>query len=104
MENYAEYKEKYEEISAEYEKEKEQLTKLYHLYEETDNDCRRLKEETKNWYGWYNSNKDIFNKLFSTTPPFSVTTDNWTSETVTPSESPIEDIPGEPKNQEEARI
>lgn len=68
MENYAEYKNKYEGTVVEYEKEKERLTKLYQLYEETDSECKRLSEETKNWQNWYDSNKDIFNKLFSTAP------------------------------------
>ena len=79
---YAEYKEKYEEVNAEYEKEKERLTKLYHLYEETDAECKRLKEENKKWQEWYNSNKEIFSKLFSTAPP--VGTPPSTGETVEP--------------------
>jgi len=69
QENYTEYKEKYESMAAEYEKEKERLTKLYHLYEETDHECKRLTEENNNWQRWYNSNKEIFNTLFSSTPP-----------------------------------
>jgi cingulin-like protein 1 len=69
MENYVEYKEKYEEVSAEYEREKERLTKLYQLYEETDNECKRLKEENANWQKWYNEKMDMFNRLFSATPP-----------------------------------
>ena len=47
QESYSEYKTKYEEVNAEYEKEKERLTKLYQLYEETDAECKRLKEENK---------------------------------------------------------
>jgi len=79
---YAEYKEKYEEVNAEYEKEKERLTKLYHLYEETDAECKRLKEENKKWQEWYNSNREIFSKLFSTAPPVGTTPS--TGETVEP--------------------
>ncbi len=75
MENYSEYKEKYEGMAAEYEKEKERLTKLYHLYEETDSECKSLSEQNKNWQNWYNANKDIFNRLFSTAPPISITED-----------------------------
>jgi chromosome segregation ATPase len=69
MQNYAEYKEKYETMNAEYEKEKERLTKLYQLYEETDSECKRLTKENKDWQNWHNSNKEIFNKLFATSPP-----------------------------------
>jgi len=68
MENYSEYKEKYETMTVEYEKEKERLTKLYHLYEETDSEHKRLSEENKSWQNWYNSNKEIFNKLFASVP------------------------------------
>jgi len=68
-ENYSEYKDKFESMNAEYEKEKERLTKLYQLYEETNSECIRLREENQNWQNWYNSNKDIFSRLFSTTPP-----------------------------------
>jgi len=91
LENYAQYKEKYEEVCTEYEKEKERLTKLYHLYEETDNECKRLKEETNSWKEWYNSNKEIFDKLFSTAPP--VATTEWSSDETSPAppERPIED-------------
>ena len=64
-----EYKDKFTELSSQYEKEKERLTKLYKLYEETESECDRLKKETKGWQSWYDSNKEIFNKLFSTTPP-----------------------------------
>jgi chromosome segregation ATPase len=77
MENYAEYKEKYEGMAAEYEKEKERLTKLYHLYEETETECKSLSEQNKNWQNWYNANKDIFNRLFSTAPPISITESPW---------------------------
>ena len=67
-------KEKYEAINAEYEREKERLTKLYQLYEETDNECKRLKEENANWQKWYNHNMNTFNKLFSAAPPIPTTT------------------------------
>ena len=73
MENYVQYKEKYEEVSAEYEREKERLTKLYQLYEETENECKRLKEENANWQNWYNQNINTFNKLFSAAPPVTTT-------------------------------
>lgn len=68
-ENYAEFKDRFEAVTIEYEKEKERLTKLYQLYEETNSECTRLREENQNWQNWYNSNKEIFSKLFSTTSP-----------------------------------
>jgi len=67
-EKYAEYKDKFNDISTQYEKEKERLTKLYHLYEETETECKRFREETKGWQNWFDSNKAIFDKLFSSTP------------------------------------
>lgn len=69
FEKFIEFKDKFEEVSQQYEKEKERLTKLYHLYEETENECNVLKEQNDKWNEWYNSNKDIFNKLFSAAPP-----------------------------------
>jgi chromosome segregation ATPase len=78
-EKYAEYKDKFSETSEQYEKEKERLTKLYHLYEETETECNKLRKETKDWQNWFNSNKEIFNKLFSASPPVS-TVNTKTSE------------------------
>lgn len=68
-EDFSQFKDKYEEMTVEYEKEKERLTKLYQLYEETDFECKRLKKENQEWDNWYNSNKEIFSKLFSSSPP-----------------------------------
>jgi len=70
-EKYAEYKDKFSETSEQYEKEKERLTKLYHLYEETETECNKLRKETKDWQNWFNSNKEIFDKLFSAPPQMS---------------------------------
>ena len=87
LEELAQYKDKYDEICGEYEKEKERLTKLYQLYEETDTECKRLKEENAKWTDWYNAKMSIFNQLFTNAPP--VATD--TPETFTPIDSdPIE--------------
>jgi chromosome segregation ATPase len=66
---YAEYKDKFDDLSVQYEKEKERLTKLYHLYEETEAECKNLKEEVKNWENWFDSNREIFDRLFSMSPP-----------------------------------
>lgn len=70
-EKYSDYKEKFDELTSQYEKEKERLTKLYNLYEETESECKILKQENKDWQSWFNSNKEIFDKLFSNTPPTS---------------------------------
>jgi len=66
---YKEYKDRFDEISEQYEKEKDRLTKLYHLYEETETECKNLREEVKNWRNWYESNGEMFERLFSTAPP-----------------------------------
>jgi chromosome segregation ATPase len=68
-EQYVQYKDKYNDVNQSYEKEKERLTKLYHLYEETEHECKRLKQENEQWQNWFNSNKDIFDRLFSAAPP-----------------------------------
>ena len=67
-EDFSQFKEKYEEMTVEYEKEKERLTKLYQLYEETDFELKKIKKENQDWQNWYNSNKDMFNKLFASIP------------------------------------
>jgi len=90
-EDYKEFKDKFEALNTEYEKEKERLTKLYQLYEETNSECTRLKEENQNWQNWYSSNKDIFSRLFSTSPPIG-------HPSVTPDE------PIEPENLDEEPI
>jgi len=89
QENYSEYKNKYEEVNAEYEKEKDRLTKLYQLYEDTDAECKKLREETSSWQKWYDSNKEIFNKLFSQGPPTVASTDYVEMPTISP-DSPTE--------------
>lgn len=93
LEDYSEFKIKYEEIKEEYEKEKERLTKLYQLYEETDSECKRLRQANQNWQNWFSSNKEIFDKLFSTVPPGFVS--NSTNEEWKPtvSENPEDDQP-----------
>lgn len=89
QENYSEYKNKYEEVNAEYEKEKDRLTKLYQLYEDTDAECKKLRAETSSWQQWYDSNKEIFNKLFSQYPPTSAPMQNIEMPTISP-DSPTE--------------
>jgi len=97
-EKNSEYKARYEDLNAEYEKEKERLTKLYQLYEETDAECKRLKEDNHNWQKWFDSNRDIFDKLFSAAPghrlnetPFETTSSDSTT-TSTPEDSRPDEI------------
>jgi chromosome segregation ATPase len=72
LEQFREFKEKFDDVSQRYEKEKERLTKLYHLYEETENECKMFKQESEQWRQWFNSNKQIFDKLFSAAPPLEI--------------------------------
>jgi predicted nucleic acid-binding Zn-ribbon protein len=67
--SYAEYKEKYSELSKQYEIEKERLLKLHHIFKERDDECTKLREEVNGWQDWFNSKKDIFDRLFSAAPP-----------------------------------
>lgn len=64
-EKFAEFKTKFEEVSTEYEKEKERLTKLFRLYEETEAENQTLKEEVKEWQGWFDANEELFTRLAS---------------------------------------
>jgi chromosome segregation ATPase len=65
FEQMTEFKNKFEEVSTEYEKEKERLTKLFALYEETDAENKKLREEVTGWQNWFSSNEELFSKLFS---------------------------------------
>jgi chromosome segregation ATPase len=65
FEQFAEFKPKFEAVSAEYEKEKGRLTKLFRLYEETESENKQLKEELRGWQSWFSSNEELFTKLFS---------------------------------------
>jgi chromosome segregation ATPase len=65
FEQFADFKTKFEEVSVEFEKEKERLTKLFRLYEETESENKQLKEELNGWQNWFNSNEELFTKLFT---------------------------------------
>ena len=65
FEESAEFETKFEEISVEFEKEKDRLTKLFRLYEETEAENRKLKDEGKEWKNWFDSNENVFTNLFS---------------------------------------
>jgi len=65
FEQFADFKPKFEAVSMEYEKEKERLTKLFRLYEETESENKQLKEELRGWQSWFNTNEELFSKLFT---------------------------------------
>jgi len=65
LEQFVGFKTKFEEVSMEYEKEKERLTKLFRLYEETESENKMVKEELRGWQNWFDSNEELFTKLFT---------------------------------------
>ncbi len=65
FEQFAEFKTRFEEVSCEYEKEKERLTKLFRLYEETESENKQIKDELRGWQSWFDSNEELFTKLFT---------------------------------------
>jgi chromosome segregation ATPase len=65
FEQFADFKTKFEEVSTEYEKEKERLTKLFRLFEETESENKQIKEELRDWQNWFDSNEELFTKLFT---------------------------------------
>lgn len=85
FEQSAEFKAKFEEVSEEFEKEKERLTKLFRLYEETEAENKRLKVDIKEWQDWFDSNEEIFTKLFSSADHIRKQTPSETVEDVGPS-------------------
>ena len=87
FEKFAEFKTKFEEISEEYEKEKDRLTKLFRLYEETESENKKLKEEVNGWQSWFNSNEELFTKLFSSADHL-----HKTKTKPTPESKPVESI------------
>lgn len=91
--DFAEYKDKYESVAAEYEKEKERLTKLYQLYEDTDMECKKLRDANQEWQNWFDSNKEVFDKLFSAAPPVGGMNPNMqmTNEPPTNNEEPTDE-------------
>ncbi len=65
LEQFAGFKTKFEEVSAEFEKEKERLIKLFQLYEETEAENKALKEDLNEWQSWFAQNEELFTKLFT---------------------------------------
>jgi chromosome segregation ATPase len=65
LEETAGFKAKFEDLSVEFEKEKERLTKLFRLYEETESENKKLKEEVAEWKRWADKNEEVLSNLFS---------------------------------------
>ena len=62
------YNKQFHELQDNYDKEKDRLTKLYHEYERSESEIKRLKEELDGWKEWVESNKDLYDRLFSAAP------------------------------------
>ena len=80
IEEFSSSKEDSSEFKEKYEKERERLVKLNQIYEETDSECKRLRQENKDWQNWYNSNREIYDKIFSSPPEIKTTTNLSTPE------------------------
>ncbi len=65
------YKQKYKETNELLEKEKDRLVKLHNHYKKLEENCKQLKIEIDGWRNWFYSNKDIFDRLFSSPPSMS---------------------------------
>ncbi len=65
FQQFAEFKTKFEDVSAEYEKEKDRLTKLFRLYEETEAENKAITQDLHEWQSWFDSNEELFTKLFT---------------------------------------
>ena len=63
------YHSEYQEIHQNYQKEQDRLTKLYHEYERAESENQKLREELKGWHDWVEQNKDLYDRLFSASPP-----------------------------------
>ena len=64
-----EYTKQFVELHDNYDKEQDRLTKLYHEYERSEEEIRRLKKELEGWKDWVESNKDLYDRLFQGAPP-----------------------------------
>lgn len=98
FEKFAEFKTKFEEVSEEHEKEKDRLTKLFRLYEETESENKKLKDEVNGWQNWFDSNEELFTKLFSSADRF-----RKTKTSPTPESEPVESIEP-PKKSEQKEV
>jgi predicted nucleic acid-binding Zn-ribbon protein len=66
---FHEYTKQFVELHENYNKEQDRLTKLYHEYERSEEEIRRLKKELEGWKDWVESNKDLYDRLFQAAPP-----------------------------------
>jgi chromosome segregation ATPase len=85
FEQFADFKMKFEEVSTQYEKEKERLTKLFRLYEETESENKMIKEELREWQNWFDSNDELFTKLFTSVEHLKH------RNTMSPAETPVDE-------------
>ena len=69
FEDYSNYKERYDDIASELEQEKMRLVKLHDHYRQMETEFANLKQELKSWQDWFYSNKNYYDRLFSTGPP-----------------------------------
>ena len=69
FEDQSDYKSKFEQLSIDFDREKERLLKLHNHYRKVEGECEILRSKIKNWHDWFDSNKDIYEKLFSAAPP-----------------------------------
>ena len=63
------YNHQLQDMQENYNKEQDRLTKLYHEYERSEAEVKRLREELDGWKDWVESNKDLYDRLFSAAPP-----------------------------------
>lgn len=93
LEETAGFKAKFEDLTVEFEKEKERLTKLFRLYEETESENKKLKEEVAEWKRWADKNEEVLSNLFSSMDRLKR---NVVSEPVTREEPPMQPAPQSP--------
>jgi chromosome segregation ATPase len=106
FEQFADFKKKFEDVSIEFDKEKDRLTKLFRLYEETDTENRQLKQDVKEWQEWFDSNEELFSKLFTSVDhlrksmaPTTVSTPVNSTETTIESVTEEQSTPDTPEKQ-----
>ncbi|MBU0497591.1 MAG: hypothetical protein KKC68_03695 [Candidatus Thermoplasmatota archaeon] len=69
FESLQKYHTQYQEVQQNYQKEQDRLTKLYHEYERAEAENQKLRDELKGWQDWVEQNKDLYDRLFSVSPP-----------------------------------
>ena len=69
LESDSGYKEKFDDLSKQHELEKERLLKLHNHFKKIEQNRKNLKAELDAWKKWFSQNKELFDKLFSASPP-----------------------------------